>query len=725
MVVEISQEEYDRFTDLEPRVCTLDIEVDDRGDGFPELGDERILSIVAHDSIEDEFVGFIDLNGRAIEDAFPNGAPDNIDEVHVQDSERKMLTDFRSWFTRTDPDLITGWNADGFDIPFILKRFRNIDGLNANALSRLGWAGVTSRGEPRIKGRTVYDLLTVYKKNSFTNLRSYKLDDVAKEEIGAEKIEFEGGYFDLYESDTETFVEYNAHDVRLTVDINDEAGVIDFRDTLRREVGVDFEESYNANDFIEMMCRRRLKERGEVGPTARGYDEIESSDYDGAYVFDAYTGVTQNVVGIDLSSLYPYTMAMLNASPEMQLETDDNGNLTGYDVTGDPVPEEADIAEAANGAYFRLDKDGLFKSLIDDAISLKAEYKEKRDNADTDAEYEKWATKYMSAKTITNSIYGVTGWELFFLYEKDVAAAVTLTGQEVIKGTAGYVENAGHDVIYGDTDSTYIELPQDWSRDECLNEAFRLCEELNEDYYPELAADMGVPPEDNLWNIEVEAYMERFFQAGRKKRYAYLATWKDGREVDDPKPSISGFSSRRSDSSRLTRDTEREVLEEILHGNTESVHDIVFEAAQEIEAVKPEWERIGIPGGMNNKINPARAGQDGYYAFSSKGNYPQDAHPRAVWNANKILDVNIQSGDKPMRVYVEPKVFEEVERQIDVIAFERNTDMAPIEDGVRVDVARMTETLLISPLEEILRAIDIDPHAAVQGQTQQGLGAFE
>jgi DNA polymerase I len=692
-----------------PRVCTLDIEVDDRGDGFPQHGEERILSIVAHDNFTDETHAFIDLEERPVEKTLGSEAPDEVDAVHYQSSEKKMLIDFRSWFTNTDPDIVTGWNADDFDIPFILERFDAVRGLNPNALSRMGWAGVTSRGEPRIKGRTVYDLLDVYKANSFTELDSYRLDDVAKEELGAEKIEFDGTYYELYQDQPRKFLEYNARDVALTVGINETAGVIEFRDVLRREVGVDFEDSYNANDFIEMMCRRKLRERGEVGPTA---EYAGQSDYEGAYVFDAYEGVAESVVGIDLASLYPYTMAMLNASPETYVED---------------ASAEDELYEADNGAHFEPGDHGLFAELVDSAIGLKAEYKKKRDNAETDEEYEKWAQKYASAKTITNSIYGVTGWERFFLYHEPVAEAVTLTGQAVIKETAKTVAENGYEVIYGDTDSTYIKFPDHWDREHCLDTAESLCETLNDYVYPGLAEERNIPAGDNLWEIEVEAYMKRFFQAGKKKRYAYLATWKDGREVENPKPSISGFSSKRSDSSTLTEETEKEVLSAILHGEQDKAREIVYEAAQEIEPKAPNWERIGIPGGMNKKItgDPELGERDEYYAVSNNADVPQDAHPRAVFNSNNLLGLGIGSADKPMRVYIEAQSFEELGRTIDVLAFETNSDMEPIEDEIAVDVQRMLEVTLLNPLGKILSAIDMDITAVIRGQEQTGLGAFK
>jgi len=267
-------------------------------------------------------------------------------------------------------------------------------------------------------------------------------------------------------------------------------------------------------------------------------------------------------------------------------------------------------------------------------------------------------------------------------------------------------------------------MPSKWDQEKCLREASYICDVLNDGVYQSEAEKLGVPARDNLWEIEVEAYMRRFFQAGKKKRYAYLATWKDGHEIDEPEPSISGFSSKRSDSSQLTEETEEHILHEILHGNEDTVGTIVYEAAQEIERRNPDWERIGIPGGMNNKIDRERSEQDGYYAFNPNG-YPQDAHPRAVWNSNKILNLGLDAGDKPMRVYIEEYGFEELGRAADVLAFEQPSDMQPVADEVFVDVPRMTETLLIRPLNEICDAIGVDVSAAVWGQTQTGLGAFE
>jgi DNA polymerase I len=615
-----------------------------------------------------------------------------------------------------NPDLLTGWNVADFDTTYLIERMDRVSGVNPNELSSMNWAGISSRGEPRIKGCTVYDLLTVYKRNNRTELRSYKLDDVAEEELGAEKISFNGTYYELYERDPEKFIKYNAHDVSLVERINEEAGVIAFRDRLRRQVGVDFEDSYDPKDFADMMCRRKLSQRDKVGPTRPDYGEAESSDYEGGAVLDPYEGVAENVVGIDLASLYPYTMAMLNASPETKIS----------DTDGVPV------AEASGGQLFRQDEDGLFREIIFEALDLKSDYKDAlRDGSLSSEETAQLERSYMAAKVVVNSLYGVTGWERFFLYDKDVAEAVTLTGQAVIRRTAEYVESQGYEVIYGDTDSCYIKFPDEWDRDECIGEARDLVEWLNEEVYPAFCEQFSLSRDDNLWEIEVEAYLDRFFQAGKKKRYAYLATWKDGHGVEDATPTVKGFSSKRSDSAQLTVDTEEKIFEVILTGEgdpSEKVADIIFNAAREIEPTSPDWERIGIPGGFNKKItdDPRVAEKESYYSVSCDGDncYPQDAHPRAAYNANKVLGTDITSADKPKRVYIKSRYFEELDRSDDVIGFIEAFDLSPIEDELQLNTQRMTEVTIKRPLREVVAALGIDIDAAVQGQHQTGLGAF-
>ena len=691
---EINPTEPPVSEDPAPRIMTFDIEVDDRG-GFPEPGEKRITSIVAHDSYTDEYVGFIDGDERPISEMFPDGAPEEVDKLHIEPNERRMLIKFACWVTDWNPDVLTAWNVD-FDAPYLVERMKRV-GANPARLSPIGEAYNKRNGTCRIRGRSIYDLLDAYKNNSWSELRSYTLDYVAGEELGASKIQHEEGFFQMFEENPTKLINYNARDVRLAVGINESAGVISFRDTLRKQIGVTFEQTRNNYQFIEMLARRKLYYRGEVGPTA-DYD-TGGNDYEGAFVFPPYTGVAKNVIGIDVESLYPWTMFMMNLSPDAKVGPDFDGPT----------------ATAPNGVRFRLDRDGLFKTLVEDAIGLKESYRDKKKAAAPGSdEEEMWAEKYQVSKTITNSIYGVCGWAKFFLYNRETAEAITLAGQAVIKATAEYVntETVG-EVVYGDTDSNYVAFPAEWEQARCVEAALDICERLEAEVYTELAEEMGVPADECEWRIDPEMYAPRFLQWGKKKKYAYLATWKEGMEptevMDEGDLSIKGSAAKRSDSSRLTRDTEKKAIIAILGGRDEEVSTLVYEAAKKINPTDPDWDAIGIPGGIRKEL-------DDYDSPT--------AHVRAAKYANALCGTEFGSGSKPMRCYIRPTYFDELGEEIEVIAYEDSDDLRPIRDRLTVDAARMTDTLIRNPMGEMLDAVGVDVDVAVSGQVQQGLGAF-
>ncbi|UBF22626.1 DNA polymerase elongation subunit family B [Halorubrum tailed virus 25] len=683
--------------DPETRIVNFDIEVDDRG-GFPEPGEKRITSIVAHDNYTDEYIGFIDGDGRPIEEMFPNGKPEEVDALHVEPDERRMLITFGCWLAERDPDLLTAWNVD-FDAPYVIERMKRV-GASPDRLSPLDEAYTNYFDEAKIKGRSVYDLLTAYKKNSWGELRSYSLDYVAGEELGASKIHHDEGYFQMFEEDPELLVNYNARDVRLAHGINEEAGVIEFRDNLRKQIGVDFEDTVNNYQFIEMMARRKLRERGEVGPTA---DPTDAEKYEGGFVMDAYTGVARNVMGIDVESLYPWTMYMLNASPDTKIDE------------ARAKAENIPYSKAPNGVCFRLDRDGLFKSLVEDALDLKEGFRDLKNAAEPGSVEEAlYAVKYQVSKTITNSIYGVIGWDRFFLYDRETAEAVTLAGQAVVKGSADFVDSeTDAEVIYGDTDSNYISFPTEWEQERCVLAALEICDRLEAEVYPPLAESMNIPAEDCEWRIDPEMFAPRFLQWGKKKKYAYSATWKEGMEpdavMDEPDVSIKGSAAKRSDASRLTRDTEKAVIKAVLSGNEGDVDNLIYEAAKKIDPANPDWNAIGIPGGIGQEL-------DEYDT--------ETAHVRAAKNGNELLGTEFGEGSKPMRCYLRPTYFDGLGDQIDVIGYEDADDLRPIRDRLTVDAGKMTDTLLVNPMGEMLEAVGVDVDAAVSGQHQTGLGAF-
>ena len=693
------------YTEPEPRIATIDIETDDRGE-FVKDGSRPILSIVAHDSHNDDVVSWIWMGSdRTVEDCFPNGRPEKVDELHYTTTEKKMLQLFSDWIQETNPDLLTGWNFDDFDAPYLCRRFEVLDGLDAASLSRENyWNDKGYRGV-ELKGRTIYDLLHAYDQSKQHELDSKKLENVAQNELDDAKVDHTGmGYYEMWEKDPEKLINYNAKDVTLCIDINDEANVISFWSVLRDELGLDFEDTTANNDFIEMMARRNLHENGLVGP-ATDFSRDES-DFDGGVVFPAYSGVEDKVLAIDLASLYPYTMWMSNASPETKVTEDEAETLSRAGIP---------VCEAPNGVYFRLDKDGVFRRLVDEAIGLKSDYKALRNSATPGtAEHAKYAEEYAVAKTVTNSLFGTAGWEKFFLYDEEVAEAITLLGQAVIKKTAEYVnEETDGEVIYGDTDSCYISLPDAWEIEDCVDWGEQISETLNSDVYPDFAGEFGIPPEMNKWDIEPEA-VSTFFQAGKKKRYATKMFWEDGHYLDDPEYSVKGFDSQRSDTAELTGELQSKLFKMILDGVPDTeIMELVSEAADAITDPDPNLMEIAIPGGIGQPL-------DQYD--------PEGAQPRGARYMNEIAGTEIGEGDKPRRVYLKGNCTigdDEETETVDVIAFEDVRNIPDdFQENLAVDVSAMTDKILVSPLDEILSTVGIDTEAAIKGQTQTGLANY-
>jgi len=495
-------------------------------------------------------------------------------------------------------------------------------------------------------------------------------------------------------------------------------------------VGVDWDEVRENRDFVSMSMRRKCREHGLAMVTARDNPRVREAassndgdvNYEGAHVLDAFVGLLENIVGVDLASLYPMTQWMLNASPDTKI---DRKTAWKHDIPH---------VVAANGVAFRTDVDSIIRELVDEYDEIKMEYKRKR-NAETPGTeaFITMALFYGVAKTIYNSFYGYTGWDKSPIYDPEIAAAVTLTGQRVIKRTAKFfADHTRGEVVYGDTDSNYVMFPSEMDQRATLEYAHQQCEVLNEEVYPELCNEFLIDPDDNRWFIELEMRAERMFMHGKKKRYAYLEMWGEGMDFTERlndgvgEFEVTGYDCVRSSTPQITKDVQRGILEAIVTGESKStVAEMLFDAASSIDASDPDWEYLGIPQGLGKKISRRKANSDDYYNWSKTRDTPQDAHPRGAWFANHLLDVELDTGDKPKRAYTKETLLVGDE-PVDVICYEYARDLEPIAEDLRMDVPVMQEKVLRNPMKDILDAFGLEIDAALQGEAQEqtGLGAF-
>ena len=737
------------------RVTILDIEVEDRN-GFPEADEaaEPILSITVWDSFLDEYRVLLhrpddapdapavlpdytpisamgDGDGSAdADDSERDGDPDRDDRdtdagmdcsIHSFDSEEAMLAAFVNYLRESDPDLLAAWNMNDFDAPYIANRLDEIDvsesvsdvpvgchdEVSADALSRVdetwsgGWSG------PSIKGRVVFDLLDAYKRTQLTELDSYRLDAVGESVFGTGKEFHEADVGDLWEDDPERFVEYNLRDVELCVALDRKEDLIAFWREVAAFAGCRLEDVTVPSDVVDRYVLR--KTNGRYALPSRGQQSGE--EFDGGEVFDASSGVVENVIVLDLASLYPMAMSTLNASPETKVDADE------YD---------GDTRRAPNGVHFRTDGDGIVREIIDELLDERDTKKRRRDEHDPDSTaYEKFDRQQASIKVLMNSLFGVMGWTRFRLYDRDNAGAVTSTGREVLSHTEEIVENLGFEVLYGDTDSVLISLGGDVDAAEAKEIGFEMEAAIN-DSYDDFARE-HLDAEDHRFEVEFEKLYRRYFQAGKKKRYAGHVTWKDGKDTDDI--DITGFEYQRSDVAPITKRVQHEVIEMIVHGReNEEIRDRLHEIIVNFREGDVGIGDVGIPMGIGQPLDE----------------YDNDpAHARGSRYANAVLGTNFAAGDKPRRVYlsgVDDAFFEgdasslggaasnaenrdrgDFRRRRDVICIDR-AERLP--DEFHIDWDKMLEKTLQRPLSRVIEPLGIEWDDVRAGQTQEGLDSF-
>jgi DNA polymerase I len=658
------------------RVCILDIECDD-AHGFPSPDKDPIICITCWDSFTEDYVTFLlksctplDVSARQAEGGLQNGCfREGIHTICSYTEEREMLQGLVTYFRDRDPDIVSGWNFLGFDLPYITGRM-NVLGLAPESLSRLPEKVERSA----LRGRALFDLLDAYKKMLGVQKESYRLDAIAEEELGERKVRYQGTLSQLWKEHPENLVEYNFKDVELCVGIDQKNKIIDFYREIARYVGCPLDRTLNSSSVIDIYILR--KAHSVFVLPSKGYAAAE--EFEGATVFDPTRGVKEHVVVLDLKSLYPMAMMTINASPE----------------TKDPAGE----LRAPNGIRFRARPDGLTRSIISELLRERENKKQIRNRYPFGSpQYILYDIQQNVLKVLMNTYYGVSGYTRFRLYDREIGSAITAVGRAIIEHTRKMIEDLGYHVLYGDTDSCMIQIPP--SDKETLIAAARDIEGRVNKSYDEFARTV-LGADTHYFSIKFEKIYQRFFQAGRKKRYAGLLVWKEGKDVDEV--DVVGFEIRRSDSPQITRMVQKKVIGMILRGEKyATVRAYLEEVIRNYRAGKYPLDEIGIPGGIGKDL-------DQYDT--------DDAQIRGAKYANTHLGATFTRGSKPKRVYI--KYVKKKYPQTDVLCFEYGDQVPP---EFVVDWETMLDKTVKQPITRIIEAVgwdwhDIDPSLTTLSQ---------
>ena len=618
--------EFVKFDSSKIRVFTIDIETAAEN-GFPDIesADQEILAI----SIKDSFTGRITVWGAR---PFDNKDPE-VDYMHFR-SEESMLGAFLEYWQENYPDVITGWNVQLFDMPYIRNRIDRILGEKFTKLLS-PWRLVSTR-EIYIKGRRQFavdtlgistlDYLELYKKFTYQNQESYRLDHICMVELGQKKLdhsEFDT-FKEFYENDWQKFIEYNIHDVRLVDKLDDKMKLIDLAYTMAYDAKVNYEDVFSQVRMWDNYIYVELLKRNIAIPPKKQNDKSEK--YAGAYVKEPKAGRYDWVVNFDLNSLYPHLIMQYNISPETLRETrHPNASVEG--ILNKKTEIDGEFAVCANGAQYRKDKHGFLPLMMQKMYDSRVIFKKKMIEAKK--QYEKTPTVELSkeiarcnniqmAKKISlNSAYGAIGNEHFRYYRLANAEAITLSGQVSIR----WIENKMNSylnkllstdnvdyVIASDTDSIYLNLGplvtkffSNKSSDKVriVELLDKICKDKLEPFidscYKELAS--YVSAYDQKMIMKRENIADRGIWTA-KKRYILNVWDSEGVRYKEPKMKIMGLETARSSTPAYFRDKLYAAFKIIISKTNDELISFINDVRTETR--ERPYEEVAFPRGVNN-----------------------------------------------------------------------------------------------------------------------------
>jgi len=718
------------------RIFTLDIETGAEN-GFPDIetADQEILLI----SLKDSHTGRITVFGSR-----PYEATDpDVDYLEFK-TEVGLLKAFLHFWISNFPDVITGWNVQLFDIPYIIKRIERVIGEKESKMIS-PWKSILYR-EIYIKGRkqiaydisgiSCLDYLELYKKFTYTNQESYRLDHICSVELGAKKLDHSeyDTFKEFYTKNWKKFVDYNIIDVRLVDQLDDKMKLIELAITMAYDAKVNFEDVYSQVRMWDNIIYVYLSKRNLVIPPK--HESRKDNKYAGAYVKEPTPGIYDWVVSFDLNSLYPHLIMQYNLSPETLKDhrhptaTVDrllNKEIELFDLCGQTL--------CANGTYYDTNKRGFLPELMDKIYQERTIYKkrmlkakqeyEKNPSTELKKEIARCNNIQMARKIQLNSAYGAIGNEHFRYYRLEIAEAITMSGQLSIRWIQNHMNEYLNKllstekedyVIASDTDSIYLNLGPlvskffaNKSSDKAAIVGIldKICQEKLEPFiersYEELAT--YVAAYEQKMKMKRENIADRGIWTA-KKRYILNVWDSEGVRYAEPKMKICGMETARSSTPAFFRDKLLKAYDIIINEDNDVLIDYIDKVKEDTK--KEECVNIAFPRGVNG-LKKYKSVSDIY----SKGT---PIHVRGALLYNHHVSRNklthkyplIQEGEKIKFLYLKtPNPIQE-----NVISFFQNL---PPEFNVEkyVDFNKQFEKSFFEPLKNVLECIGWDYERSV------------
>ena len=545
-----------------------------------------------------------------------------------------LIQEFLTFWEKNQPDVVTGWNTEFFDIPYICNRIKNL--YDAKEINRLSpWGNVSDRQVYKMgRKQQVYDILGVshldyydlYRKFTYSSRESYRLDHIAHVELGESKDDNPYETFrEWYLKDFQSFIDYNIQDVEIVDRLEDKMRLIELCLTMAYDAKVNYMDVLGSVKYWDILIYNELRKKNIVIP--QKIQREKSDKFEGAYVKDPIVGLHKWVMSFDLNSLYPHLIMQYNISPETLVADKAVKNMSVEKMLNKEVDTSIlkDATMTPNGALFKITQKGFLPELMQKMYDDRVKFKQLMIEAQKDYEktkdpkllrdISKFNNIQMAKKISLNSAYGAIGNVWFRYYNILVAEAITTSGQLAIR----FIEHSlneylnkilntrGEDyIIASDTDSVYITFDKlvskvfvsDTDNKKIVEFLDTVAKEKIEPFidksYQELAEYV------NAYEQKMQMKREVIADKGiwvAKKRYILNAHDVEGVRYKEPKLKIMGVEAVKSSTPAACREKIKEALTIIMNEDDKVLNSFIQDFRTEFMNLKPEL--IAYPRSVN------------------------------------------------------------------------------------------------------------------------------
>jgi DNA polymerase elongation subunit (family B) len=484
-------------------------------------------------------------------------------------------------------------------------------------------------------GINVIDYMELYQKRTFVNQESYSLNHISHVELGKAKLDYSehGSLHGLYKNDYSKYLAYNVQDVVLVEDLEEKLGLLELTMTMSYDAKCNYSDTFGMVKYWETIIYNFLKKQNIQTPPQK-LKQTKTHSIVGAYVKEPIVGKHDWVMSFDLNSLYPHLIMQFNISPETIIKGGQRMDVTIQNM----LDGESDLSQlkksnrtvAPNGVMFKRDKQGFLPELMETFYDERKMWKKKmieyqiekesckepKRKKELESLIKRAYNNQQVRKIALNSAYGALANQYFAFFDPNLAEAITMSGQLVIKVAEKTINNWMNNVlktededyvIAMDTDSVYITFdklvsqvfPENTDKDKIINFLDTIGREKVEGIlskgYDELA------DYTNAFQQKMEMGREVIADRGiwtAKKRYILNVFDSEGVRFEEPKLKMMGIETAKSSTPEWVRGRLTDAFKVVMNGTEQELWDFVETARKDFRNLPVE--KMSSPRGCNN-----------------------------------------------------------------------------------------------------------------------------